>query len=206
MAAPASGDAAPEGKFIPFSPIRPFVPRIPRRARRPEASKPREPADARPCALGRGWTKESFVSLDAASVATLATADAARGSHFAGAAARPRKLGPDAAARSRPRRGRARTPGPRPGPRLGGLDIAGLAHRPETSPAPSRSAAPAGRRRDRAEPNRAELKPPRKALFLDLLSFTEHIGTTRHFRVPGGRGGLSIPPSSFLKGGHMHRR
>ncbi|KAH8047549.1 hypothetical protein JL722_12992 [Aureococcus anophagefferens] len=134
MAAPASGDAAPEGKFIPFSPIRPFVPRIPRRARRPEASKPREPADARPYALGRGWTKESFVSLDAASVATLATADAARG-------------------------------------------------------------------RDRAS-----LKPPRKALFLDLLSFTEHIGTTRHFRVPGGRGGLSIPPSSFLKGGHMHRR
>ncbi|KAH8092442.1 hypothetical protein JL720_5415 [Aureococcus anophagefferens] len=109
---------------------------------------------------------------------------------------RAAKLSQLARAARRAARGR-----PAAGPRLGGLDIAGLAHRPETSPAPSRSAAPAGRRRDRAE-----LKPPRKALFLDLLSFTERIGTTRHFRVPGGRGGLSIPPSSFLKGGHMHRR
>ncbi|KAH8046080.1 hypothetical protein JL721_12470 [Aureococcus anophagefferens] len=161
MAAPASGDAAPEGKFIPFSPIRPFVPRIPRRARRPEASKPREPADARPYALGRGWTKESF-----------------------------RAPQPDA--------------GPQPGPRLGGLDIAGLAHRPDVARAIAVRRA-RGRAR-RGARDSAELKPPRKALFLDLLSFTGHIGTTRHFRVPGGRGGLSIPPSSFLKGGHMHRR
>ncbi|KAH8054024.1 hypothetical protein JL720_14551 [Aureococcus anophagefferens] len=194
MAAPASGDAAPEGKFIPFSPIRPFVPRIPRRARRPEASKPREPADARPYALGRGWTKESFVSLDAASVATLATADAARGSHFAGAAARAEA---EPGGRARPAAA-ARTPGPRPGPRLGGLDIAGLAHRPETSPAPSRSAAPAGGR-DR------ELKPPRKALFLDLLSFTEHRDDAPLPRARRPRR-AQHPAELGLKGGHMHRR
>ena len=167
------------------------------------------------CSSTPRGTRPTRARPRATSAARSATRSTPRGGRSRTRAARSRRSAPRRGRRSgsracpptsRPRRGRARTPGPRPGPRLGGLDIAGLAHRPETSPAPSRSAAPAGRRRDRAELNRAELKPPRKALFLDLLSFTEHIGTTRHFRVPGGRGGLSIPPSSFLKGGHMHRR
>ena len=207
----ASHGMEPEAKFIPFSPIRPFVPRIPRRQQqpRPEALEPK------PYSLGRGWTKESFVSLDAESVSTMHTRHAAAGSHFAGSHARPsrrivggpgRPSGGCAAAvgalgaGSRPRTGpRPRTPGSRPGPSLGGLDIAGLAHRPSTSPVPPQRAP------SRSKKDRTAMRPQQKRLFLDLLSFTDSIGTTRHFKT-GLPNGLAVPPTSFLKHGHMHRR